>query len=324
LSDILVGAVFEDANGVPDCGSARVFLGPLSSNLTPPFWTAFGTLPFQNVGHALANAGDVNTDGWSDLLFGEPGYSWDLFRQGNCDLYLGAGGIGRIHLYGATASGHRVQPLGLTDPAGFNFLTATRSAAGRTRVKLEWDVQRVPKLSGPSLSGVQPSFTLTNPPASLGSYAVLQQTITGVFTGLPYSWRIRSRSRSVYFPTSAWMSPTRSGAREYDLRAPGSWVGVNDRPVATDLELVAPQPNPTRRLSAISFTLPSAGRVKLAIQDLQGRSLRTLLDGVMTAGPHQVSWDGTRGDGGRAAAGVYFYRLEAAGKTMSQKVALLP
>jgi hypothetical protein len=184
----------------------------------------------------------VNGDGWSDLLFGDPALV-DLFRQGNCDLYLGAQGHGRVHLFGATAGGHRVQPLGRTDPTGFNFLAATRSAAGRTRLKLEWDVQRVPKLFGPSLSGVQSSFTLSNPPASLGSYAVLQQNVTGVLTGLPYSWRIRSRSRSVYFPTSAWMMPTRSGAREYDLRAPGTWVGVDDRPAASLLELSAPQPN---------------------------------------------------------------------------------
>jgi flagellar hook assembly protein FlgD len=52
--------------------------------------------------------------------------------------------------------------------------------------------------------------------------------------------------------------------------------------------------------------------------------VRTLAKGVMTAGPHQLSWDGTRDDGKRAAAGLYFYRLEVAEKTMFQRVALLP
>ena len=59
----------------------------------------------------------------------------------------------------------------------------------------------------------------------------------------------------------------------------------------------------------IRFGLPSAGRVDLAIYDLQGRQVRRLVDGVMEARTHSVSWDGRGDDGARLGAGVYMYRL---------------
>ena len=323
LSDVVVGAVFEDGGGPTDCGAVRAFLGPLSSG-SPAYWIARGTLPFQNLGTA-ANAGDVNGDGWSDLLFGEPGFSQDLNRQGNCDLYLGAGGLGRFELGDANVGGQTVQLLGLSSPTSFDLVNFARSAAGRTRVRMQWDVENVAALDGPTFAGIQPTYTPTNTPGSLGSYAVLAHTVSGLGTGQPCSWRMRNLSRSVYFPTGPWLSPTRNGAKEYDLRSPGSWAGVRATPAApVALELSAAQPNPTPARSTVTFALPSPGHVRLSILDVQGRRLRTLADGVLPAGLHEASWDGFSEGGVRAAAGVYFYRLEAADRCTSRKVALLP
>jgi hypothetical protein len=50
--------------------------------------------------------------------------------------------------------------------------------------------------------------------------------------------------------------------------------------------------------------------------------VRTLLDRPLEAGPHAVGWDGVD-DGGRPApAGVYFYRLEADGRSFTRKLVL--
>lgn len=68
-------------------------------------------------------------------------------------------------------------------------------------------------------------------------------------------------------------------------------------------------PNPFRLSTTIAFTLARPGRVMLAVYNIQGRRIRTLLDGASFEGDHTVSWDGTDELGADVAAGVYMYRL---------------
>ena len=68
-------------------------------------------------------------------------------------------------------------------------------------------------------------------------------------------------------------------------------------------------PNPTTGVSRIFFTLPRALNARLVVEDVAGRQVATLIDGSITAGRHQVIWDGRIRGGQTAAPGVYFYRL---------------
>jgi predicted nucleotidyltransferase len=92
-------------------------------------------------------------------------------------------------------------------------------------------------------------------------------------------------------------------------------VGPVDVPNAAHVPaafaLLASQPNPFSRSAAIGFHLPRSTHVALRIYDLGGRVVRTLTDGSWPAGRHRIEWDGTDGDGRPAAAGVYFYAIEA-------------
>ncbi len=89
-------------------------------------------------------------------------------------------------------------------------------------------------------------------------------------------------------------------------------------------ELVAPWPNPMEKCTNIDFTLPRAANVELSIFDLQGRKIRTLLEGYREAGTHGWFWDGKKSDGSYANNGVYFLRLRAGGerRVLTQKIAL--
>lgn len=69
-------------------------------------------------------------------------------------------------------------------------------------------------------------------------------------------------------------------------------------------------PNPFNPSTTIAFDLPRTGPVSLTIYDVQGRRIRTLLDGTLSAGAHSRVWDGTDDRGSRAASGVYLYRLQ--------------
>jgi hypothetical protein len=76
-------------------------------------------------------------------------------------------------------------------------------------------------------------------------------------------------------------------------------------------ELSPCRPNPVRDGCQIDFALPQPGRAALAVYNVAGQKVRTLIDRTMVAGYHSVRWDGRDDAGAKAGNGVYLYRLEA-------------
>lgn len=83
-----------------------------------------------------------------------------------------------------------------------------------------------------------------------------------------------------------------------------------------------PTPNPSRDAVTLAFTTAHDGPVTLAIYDLAGRRLRTLLHGERVAGPQHVRWDGRDAAGVPTPAGLYFARLELGRRTLTRRIAL--
>jgi hypothetical protein len=90
------------------------------------------------------------------------------------------------------------------------------------------------------------------------------------------------------------------------------------------LDLSVPFPNPAHGLARFTFTLPRAGMVRLVVRDLEGRTMRTLVDSEYPAGRFDSGWDGLRSDGSRVGAGVYFVDLQAEGGHLSRRVVWMP
>ena len=82
-------------------------------------------------------------------------------------------------------------------------------------------------------------------------------------------------------------------------------------------------PNPFNPTTEIRFDLSRPGPVRLAVYDLLGREVRTLVDGFRAAGAHAVVWDGRSDAGETVASGVYLYRMEAGGFTESRMMVLM-
>lgn len=82
-------------------------------------------------------------------------------------------------------------------------------------------------------------------------------------------------------------------------------------------------PNPFNPSTVIRFVLPQSGQARLAVYDILGRRIRTLVEGMRPAGEQQVMWDGRDDAGATVASGIYFYRLEANGLTQTRKLTLL-
>jgi YVTN family beta-propeller protein len=83
------------------------------------------------------------------------------------------------------------------------------------------------------------------------------------------------------------------------------------------------RPNPFRQSTEVGFTLARRGPVTLAVFDVLGREVRTVVRGQwMEAGPQSLRWDGRRNDGAAASAGLYFVRLRTDAATW-QRAAIL-
>jgi hypothetical protein len=58
--------------------------------------------------------------------------------------------------------------------------------------------------------------------------------------------------------------------------------------------------------------------VRLVVHDVLGREVATLVDGLQTAGTHEVAFEA-----GAQANGLYFYTLETADRSQTRTMVLL-
>jgi hypothetical protein len=77
-------------------------------------------------------------------------------------------------------------------------------------------------------------------------------------------------------------------------------------------------PNPFNPATSIPFTLAGESKVTLAVYNVAGHKVATLVDGVLDAGAHEVTWDASD-----FASGVYFCRLETGGVSKTMKMTLM-
>jgi hypothetical protein len=77
-------------------------------------------------------------------------------------------------------------------------------------------------------------------------------------------------------------------------------------------------PNPFNPTTTISYTLPEAVSVKLAVYDISGRQVATMVDGFMPAGEHQAEFNGFD-----LSSGVYFCAMQAGNFSATTKLVLV-
>ena len=95
----------------------------------------------------------------------------------------------------------------------------------------------------------------------------------------------------------------------------------DDLPAASGLD--PNHPNPFNGSTQISYRLAAPGPVRLAIYNVLGQPVRTLVDEPQTAGFYQVSWDARDHQGSAVAAGVYLMRLHYPGGVRTRRLLYL-
>jgi hypothetical protein len=318
-SDVIVGAPDYDGPGIatgkaflwrsriPDWGSIGT---PATAN-----WSDDGTQAGQQdcrFGICVASAGDVNGDGFADVLVGAHRYSDPDFEEGAAFCFYGneRRGMDRVARQLESDQVSPVAVLGLSDsPTSFTLEVRGRTLAGRGRVGLEVEVEPL----GTPFDGLgltRTPLTDSGTPGTQGSVVTLATTVEGLAPGTAYHWRARVITDSPLFPHGPWLTLAANAQNETDLRTPSGTVSAPSAPqAASGLSLSPARPNPARGPARLEYSLPRAGRVVLALFDVQGRRQATLVDEVQAAGGHATEWSGRDAGGIEAPAGTYFARL---------------
>ncbi len=143
---------------------------------------------------------------------------------------------------------------------------------------------------------VQSGITDTVTIDTLPSYFVYDYYLTAVYTGGESD---TSNNVTVIYPPS----------------------GVDDDPLALfpkDFFLSQNYPNPFNPVTRIKFGLPAAAPMTMKVFNILGQQVATLIDEVMPAGYHQISWHA-----GTLSSGLYFVVMEAENRVWIQKGLLL-
>ena len=89
------------------------------------------------------------------------------------------------------------------------------------------------------------------------------------------------------------------------------------------LALAQNYPNPFNSSTVIRFTLPQSTAVELAVYNLTGQRVFTLVKGPRQAGNYAVHWDGRDYSGRNLASGTYIYHLRTEDREETRKLLLL-
>ena len=236
-SDVIVGAYKFDG-GETDEGRAYVYHGSSSGLSTTADWTAESNQVDANFGYSVSTAGDVNGDGYSDIIVGAYKFDGGETDEGKVFVYYGNGGTGlraSVQQYQVNSS-TIIGPHGSVSTDGqIRFSNYSKSPFGRADGKLVYEY----KTTGTAFSG----SPITNSVSSTGKHAtfvdlglgtVLNEDLTGIPTYNNYRWRVRIEYDKVTNPYQVY-----SPWKYYENYQPKSYGSFKSQNAPLPVELVS-------------------------------------------------------------------------------------
>jgi hypothetical protein len=169
------------------------------------------------------------------------------------------------------------------------------------------------------------AFTVNDNATTLYRYRSLYPT-TSVAEDYPVGVAFSTPTTEFYsFGFHLWYME-RPGARalvNWLMNATPTDVETPDADLPTDFALHQNYPNPFNPSTTILYELPHRGHVTLDIFNILGRRVDRLVDQVVPAGAHEVTWDGRDQSGAPVASGLYLYRLSSGAGVQTRKMLLL-
>jgi len=235
FADVVVGAP-DYPSGALQLGRAELFLGSPVGVGAQPAWSIVGPAGPAQVGHSVANLGDHNGDGFSDVAVGIPTSSSGLLYSGSVELYLGNAGAGRPVLARQMRGGDDptpVQPWGLTHSGdAFNVAMTATSPRGRELVKLHVEACPPGETFGDVDCRHAVSADWTAIPLGENG-VVLTEALAGLTEGELYHWR----AHVLYVPLHA----DEPGITTPPVPRHGPWRTLFAQRPAADIRVGVPQ-----------------------------------------------------------------------------------
>jgi hypothetical protein len=94
---------------------------------------------------------------------------------------------------------------------------------------------------------------------------------------------------------------------------PSVLTGVKQAGVPYSFALMQNYPNPFNPSTTIRYELPVTSKVTIAIYNVLGQKVRTLVNEIQNAGPQLQVWNSKNDAGNSVASGIYFYRIQTHG-----------
>lgn len=133
----------------------------------------------------------------------------------------------------------------------------------------------------------------------------------------------RSGTLSLVFKREQGPDVVLAGLALYQVSGGGGPQGAGQaRCIPRSTSLLPPRPNPATGSAEIGYHLSGPSRISLAVYDVLGRRVRSLVEGSRLGGAYSEVWDGRDECGLRVRSGVYFVRLQAGGVSAVQKLVL--
>jgi len=313
-ADIVVGARRWSGGGITKEGRAYVYYGSPSGPSPTADWVRAGGQAGGEFGNSPASAGDVNGDGYDDLLVNAFRYDHGQKDEGMAYLYMGsAGGLATTPSWSAEGDqafayfGYHVDAAGDVNGDGYGDVIVSAS---------DMDV---PGYADAGWAGVWFGSALGLSPAPGWTQACDQ---AGAGLG--------NAARGVGDVDGDGYDDVMTGALYRDAPPADAgraylFYGCPDGPVAvagdavTRLRFETRGPHPFRDAIRLDCVLPSGGPLRLTVYDLAGRRVATLADGWREAGAHEFTWRPAASQRG----GVFFARLETAAGPRSLRLVRL-
>lgn len=181
-----------------------------------------------------------------------------------------------------------------------------------------WEVNLIhDDSSGPSLRSVY--FHGQNTGWAFGGLGLLYSTLDGgeLWKRHAIGTRMEILSIKSFDDGTVWIAG-RSGVLRAAVSGITSVAHTGSSLPTKKYPTINTYPNPFNAETVISFDLVKSEIVQLAIYNIMGQQVKTLLDGYMTAGNHRIKWKA-----GNIPSGIYFCRLKTMNDVTSKRVLLL-
>ncbi len=223
FADVLIGAPhMTGADGTSDEGLVRLYQGSAAGLESSYAWTGEGNQTLSWYGGSVASAGDVNGDGYADLVIGADQYNEALVNEGKVFVYYGNGRSGvPLALRQLNNTLQPVALLGRTDSDSFRVNLTVSTPFGRGKFKEEIEVKPLGVRFNGDRTLRRAAWACPVLPAS----AIVEAG--DLRYGVPYHWRIRilyNPATTPWMPASRWVTVPWNGWNEQDLRTPGSSI----------------------------------------------------------------------------------------------------